>query len=155
VKRQAGFDLIPSDGAVFFELYTAVRSEEMGMQDWDPELRKATLRFQFEAQTRGYTGQFPNAEERLIVRDGSPIGWLIVDRSGPAVHCVDIAIVSRERSKGIGTQVLRALQAEAAAKGAAVVLNVLTTNVRAMALYSRLGFRVRQDDLHTVMEWRQ
>jgi ribosomal protein S18 acetylase RimI-like enzyme len=156
MKEQAEFDLIRAHEAVFFEIYAEVRGEELKMQDWAPEFRAATLRIQFEAQARGYREQFPGAEECLILRAGSPIGWLIVDRSGPALHCIDIAIVPGERSKGIGTQVFRALQEEAASKGGPVVLTVRPANSRALALYLRLGFRViRQDDLHTIMEWRR
>ena len=140
---------------MLFQIFAAVRAEELGMQNWDPELRTSILRLQFVAQARGYRDQFPAADRRLVLSNGSPIGWLIVDRSGPALHCVDIAIAPEERSKGVGTQVIRALQAEAAAKDQAVVLTVRRTNLRALALYVRLGFRViREDDLHTMMEWR-
>jgi ribosomal protein S18 acetylase RimI-like enzyme len=150
--RDAG----PDDDAALFQLFTEVRSEELRMEQWEPALRNQLLRFQFEAQRRGYREQCPGANARLILRDGSPVGWIIVDRSGPRLHCVDIAIVTGARSTGLGTRVLRALQEEAAAAERPVALMVLRSNVRARGLYVRLGFRVTEEtDLHTLMEWRR
>ena len=150
------FEIAEVDEAALFQLYTAVRAEELGMQAWDPELRDQTLRFQFEAQWRGYRDQFPGADERLILRDGTPVGCVIVDRIGPELHGIDMALLSGERNRGIGTQVIRALQAEAAAESRPMVLTVLRSNVRAHGLYVRLGFQViRETDVHTVMEWQR
>jgi ribosomal protein S18 acetylase RimI-like enzyme len=149
--RDAG----PDDDAALFQLFTEVRSEELRMEQWDPEPRSQLLRVQFEAQRRGYREQCPGAHARLILCDGSPAGWVIVDRSGPVIHCVDIAIVSGARNAGIGTWVFRGLQEEAAAGARPLVITVLRSNVRARSLYVRLGFRViRETDLHTLMEWR-
>jgi ribosomal protein S18 acetylase RimI-like enzyme len=150
------FELVRVDEATLFQLYTAVRAEELGMQAWDPELRAQILRFQFEAQRRGYREQFPAADERLILRDGEPVGWIVVDRSGPGLHGIDMALLPAERSRGIGTGVIQALQAEAASENRPMVLTVQRGNVRARALYVRLGFRVvTEADVHTVMEWRR
>ena len=124
------------------------------METWEPELRDRLLRFQFQAQRQGYREQFPAADERLILGEDAPTGWVIVDRSGPEVRCVDIAVVPEKRGLGIGTRVLRGLQEEAAASGRPLVLAVLRTNIRAFALYRRLGFRVKSEtDLHALMEW--
>jgi len=71
-------ETVRADEAALFEFYAQVRSEELGMQGWDPELRNQVLRFQFEAQRRGHREQSPEADERLILRDGSPVGWTIV-----------------------------------------------------------------------------
>jgi ribosomal protein S18 acetylase RimI-like enzyme len=149
-------ELVRADEAAFFQLFAAVRAEELGMRVWDPHLRDQMLRIQFEAQRRGYREQFPAADERLILRNGSPVGWIIVDRSGTELNGIDMALLSEERNRGVGTRVIRALQEEAAAESRAMVLSVLTLNVRALALYVRLGFRVtRETDTHTFMEWRR
>jgi ribosomal protein S18 acetylase RimI-like enzyme len=149
-------DMVRAEEVALFRLYTAVRAEELGMQDWEPELRHQMLRLQFEAQRRGYREQFPAADECLILRDGSPVGWTIVDRSGPALHAIDIGLLSGERNRGVGTRVIRGLQQEAAAGNRPMVLSVLTLNVRALGLYVRLGFRaIGETDTHTIMEWRR
>lgn len=143
------------DQAGWFDLFSRVRAEELGMQAWDPQLRDQMLRLQDQAQRRGYLAQFPSSDTRLILRKGEPIGWLIVDRSGATLHCVDIAVVPEARNQGVATWVWRTLQDEAAATARPLVLTVLRTNVRALALYVRLGFRVvGETDAHVLMEWR-
>ena len=77
-------------------------------------------------------------------------------RRGAALRCVDLAIVSAERRKGVATGTLRALQEEAAATDRPLVLSVLRLNAPALALYDRLGFRcVGGNDSHVLLEWRQ
>lgn len=144
------------DEAALFQLFAIVRREELGMDGWEPELRDRMLRIQFDAQRRAYREQFPHADERLILRDGLPIGWVIVDRSCPELHGVDIALVADERQQGVGTRVIQALQEEAAAEDRPMGITVQRQNVRALALYRRLGFRaVRDTGAHIVMEWRR
>jgi len=149
-------DIGPDEETTLFRLFSAVRSQELRMDHWDPGLRTRMLRLQFEAQRRGYREQWPNVCERLIVCDGAPVGWLIVDRSGLVLRGIDMAIVPESRSLGIGTRVIRALQAEAAGSARPFSIAVLRSNVRARELYLRLGFVVTgETDLHTLMEWRQ
>jgi GNAT superfamily N-acetyltransferase len=148
-------NLQPGDEAALFRLYAAVRSEELGMAGWEPELRDPLLRIQFDAQRGSYRAQYPDADERLIVRDGTPIGWVIVDRSGAGLHGIDIALLADERSRGIGTHVIQALQEEAAAANGPMAITVQRPNVRALALYRRLGFvEAGGTETHIVMEWR-
>ena len=149
-------DVGPEDEAALLRLYTAVRSEELAVGRWEPELRDRMLRIQFDAQRLSYREEFPHADERLILRDGSPIGWVIVDRSRPELHGVDIALVAGERQQGVGTRVIQALQEEAAAEDRPMGITVQRQNVRALAFYRRLGFRaVRDTGAHIVMQWRR
>jgi len=125
-------DLRPGDEPVLFELYAAVRSEELGMQDWPDEMRARVLRTQFDAQRRGYRDQFPNLDEQLILCDGSPVGWVVVDRSGSReLHGIDIALLAGARQRGVGTRVMRSLlfdlsPTDPITYGAIVVLIVIT-----------------------------
>jgi GNAT superfamily N-acetyltransferase len=147
-------DIRPEDEAVFFDLFSLVRGAELQLDGWDPLLRDKMLRSQFEAQRYGYREQYPAADTRLILRDGAPIGWVIVDRSGRDLHGIDIALRPDEQSRGVGTQIIRQLQDEAAAGQRAMMITVQRFNPRAMALYARLGFRaIRESDLHVIMEW--
>ena len=149
-------DLQPGDEATLFQLFVAVRSEELGMESWPSELRDQMLRLQFDGQRRGYREQFPRLDERLILRDGLPIGWLVVDRSGSVeLYGIDIALVAEARRQGVGGVVMRALQAEAAAGNRPMVIVVERRNSRALAFHHRLGFRaIRDTEAHTMMEWR-
>jgi ribosomal protein S18 acetylase RimI-like enzyme len=140
---------------VLAALYAAIRSDELGMEAWDPVVRQEVLRIQHEAQWRGYREQFPHAQTQLILRDGSAVGWVTIDRSGDALHGVDIALLPAQRDRGIGTQLLRALQAEAASGGRPMRFSVNRFNHRALDLYRRVGFSViRETDAHIFMEWK-
>jgi GNAT superfamily N-acetyltransferase len=145
-----------ADEAVLLALFGAVRAGELHLNGWEPSLRDRMLRTQFEAQRRGYREEFPAAVERLILHAGIPIGWVIVDASGRDLHGIDIGLLPEHQSKGVGTHVIRALQQEAAAEGRRMIITVQRFNVRARALYERLGFRsTSETDTHVVMEWRQ
>jgi ribosomal protein S18 acetylase RimI-like enzyme len=145
---------ISADDEAFFQLFGAVRADDLGMHGWDPPLRDRILRFQFQAQRQGYRQQYSTLQERLILRDGSAVGWVIVHCTDAVVCCVDLAIAPEARNGGIGTGVLRGLQREAGDRP--LTLTVLRLNVRALALYNRLGFRtVSEVDLHVNMEWRR
>lgn len=144
-----------SDDALMFRMYAEVRAGELGMGEWDAALREPLLRQQYEAQRRGYAEEHPAADHRLIERDGKAIGWVIVERRGDALFGVDIALVAEERSRGTGSAVIRALQEEAAAAHCPMIITVLRTNLRAIALYRRLGFRASgENETHVLMEWR-
>jgi len=139
----------------WFALYAAVRAAELAMDDWPPALRDRVLRQQFDAQRRGHRAQYPAAGEHLILLADRPIGWIVLDRSGPAWHCVDIAIAIEYRRKRIASDLLRRLQDQASAAGASVSLMLLRSNAAARALYDRLGFRVAgETETHWHMEWR-
>jgi len=127
------------------------------MQGWPAELRDQTLQLQFHAQRRGYREQFPCLDERLILADGSPIGWIIVDRSNSReLYAIDMALIAGARQQGVGSRVLRALQKEAASGNRPMVIFVERRNTRALAFHHRLGFlAVSETDTHTTMEWRQ
>ena len=145
----------PDDEAALFALFAGVRARELAMDGWDAALRDMVLRQQFEAQRRGYGAQHPNAREMLLLIDGRPVGWAVLDRSDRAWHLLDIAIDADQRGKGIATRVLRAWQDEAAVEGRAIALSVLRTNAPARALYDRLGFHVAgESETHWRMEWR-
>jgi ribosomal protein S18 acetylase RimI-like enzyme len=150
-------NLRPGDEPVLFELYAAVRSEELGMQDWPDEMRARVLRTQFDAQRRGYRDQFPNLDEQLILCDGSPVGWVVVDRSSSReLHGIDIALLAGARQRGVGTRVMRSLQEEAATSNRPMVIVVERRNARAVAFHRRLGFLATDaTEVHCVMEWRQ
>jgi ribosomal protein S18 acetylase RimI-like enzyme len=150
-------DVRADDEGVLFELYVAVRSEELGMQGWSDEMRDRVLRTQFDAQRRGYRDQYPGLDEQLILCGGSPVGWVVVDRSDSReLHGLDIALVAEARQQGVGTRVMRLLQDEAAAGNRPMVIVVERRNSRALAFHGRLGFTAIGDtDVHCVMEWRQ
>ena len=144
----------PDDEAFLFDLYAGTRREEMAAWGLDEVMLAQILRMQFASQQGTYRTQFPEADHHIILRHERPIGRLLVDRTGAEMLLVDVALVAEARGSGIGTRLLRALQAEAVEKGVPLRLKVVLTNP-ARRLYQRLGFVGLDDDgVYEQMEWR-
>jgi len=135
----------PGDESFLFALYADTRKDELDAWGWSAEQREAFLRQQFEAQQRSYAVQFPDAEHQIILRDGQPIGRILVHRTETEFRLVDISLMASSRGSGIGTRLIRNLLEEALTAATPVRLHVLTNNPAAR-LYHRLGFRVISDD---------
>ncbi len=142
------------DGSLTFEIFASTRQAEMALVDWAESQKEVFLRSQFEAQRRSYLLQFPSAQYQVILCDGIPAGRLITEQSEHEIFLVDIALLPEQRNKGIGTFLLRELQAQTAQAGKLIRLHVELFNP-AMHLYERLGFAgVRQSGLYYEMAWR-
>lgn len=147
--RPASDDELPFLSAV----YADSRAEELQVVPWSAEQKADFLRMQFEAQHKYYHMQYPDADYDLVLRDGTPIGRLYVDRAPNEIRVMDIALLADYRGHGIGTSLIRAIMDEASAAGVPVSLHVETFN-RARRLYDRLGF-IEQDTngIYALMEW--
>lgn len=144
----------PEDEAFLFDLYASTRRDEMAAWGLDEVMLAQMLRMQYAGQQGTYRAQFPAADHHLILRHERPIGRLLVDRTDAEVLLVDVTLVPEARGSGLGTRLLRALQAEAAEKGLPLRLKVVLTNP-ARRLYQRLGFVGLDDDgVYEQMEWR-
>ena len=88
----------------------------------------------------------------MIDLDDTPIGRLYLDRRGPELRIVDIALFSEHRGRGIGGAVLSDLIDEATIGGVPVRIHVERDNP-ALALYQRLGFReIGDEGVYLLME---
>nr|WP_296064151.1 GNAT family N-acetyltransferase [uncultured Actinoplanes sp.] len=81
---------------------------------------------------------------RIITVDGHDAGLLIVDYRPDQIYLGRIEIHPDFQGHGIGSRLIGRLLREAADRGQAVELDVLTVNHRAHALYQRLGFHETQ-----------
>jgi GNAT superfamily N-acetyltransferase len=107
----------------------------------------------FSARRQAYRIQFPNAARAIVLRDGDPVGSLLVDRPRSEIRVVDLALRPEQRGHGIGTWVMENLLAEATYSSRPLRLRVLKTN-RAASLYRRLGLRPTvEDGSYLAMEW--
>ncbi|MEW4425931.1 GNAT family N-acetyltransferase [Paenibacillus pabuli] len=137
-----------------FELYVSTRKSELETWGWDELMQKQFLQMQWTAQQRSYALQYPKAEHSLIVFQNLQAGRIIVNRSVEEIVLIDISLLADYHNKGIGTALLRDLQAEAADARLPLRLSVLSTNP-ARRLYERLGFVTTADNgLYNSLEWR-
>ncbi|HEY3837796.1 MAG TPA: GNAT family N-acetyltransferase [Bryobacteraceae bacterium] len=140
----------PQDDQFVYDLIYRNLAETLHADTWDERIRHPLLDLQVRAKHGSYAVSHPNAEYAIIQLDDKPIGRLIIDRSGAFYDLVDIAILAKHRSAGIGSRLILAICTEAGMMKKNVRLYVSAGNPRAAALYRRLGFRVvedRQSDL--------
>lgn len=76
---------------------------------------------------------------RIVTADGEDIGMFDVERRPGEIYLARIEIDPRCQGRGIGSRLISALIQEAKRNGQELVLDVLTVNRRAQALYQRLG----------------
>lgn len=82
----------------------------------------------------------PSGLHLAAVREGAIVGYLICARYDEAYHVMTIAVDPEHRRAGIASTLLDAL-IERAGEDANYTLEVRVSNVGAIALYERYGFR--------------
>ena len=108
---------------------------------------------QFAAQHDYYQSQFPDADFRIVLRDGQPIGRLNIDRRVEEVRIIDIALLPDHRGAGIGSALLGDILAEATETKRPVRIHVEQFNPT-LHLYERLGFtKIDDQGVYHLMEW--
>ena len=143
----------PEDDAFQQAVFASTRADELALAGWSHDQEEAFIKMQFNAQRQHYRAQYPQAEWSIVMRENEPVGRMIVDRSGGALHLMDIALLPEHRGTGIGTTLIRALIEEACRSGLPVHLYVDANNP-AQALYRRLGFTPVSDaGIRFEMEW--
>jgi ribosomal protein S18 acetylase RimI-like enzyme len=145
---------VQDDDRPFLEaLYASVRAAELEAVGWSEQQTAAFLSQQFDVQDRVYRSQLQDATLDIVLVEGEPAGRLYVDRRPDEIAVVDISLLPAHRARGVGTFLLEALQAEAAASGRALSLQVERANP-AQRLYSRLGFElVQTGPVYLLMRW--
>jgi ribosomal protein S18 acetylase RimI-like enzyme len=143
----------PRDEAFLRRLYRSVRDPELALTDWDEARKSAFANQQFDAQDKWYREQYRGAELLLILRGGEPVGRLYLYATATQLRVMDVALIPEARNAGLGTALMRHVQARAARDGSAVTLNVEIFNP-ARALYARLGFREEAAaGIYVTMRW--
>jgi ribosomal protein S18 acetylase RimI-like enzyme len=93
------------------------------------------------AQAASFERQWDQSQVRILMVDGADVGWIqSVSRQGELFLAQIIVDASFQR-RGIGTETMNQLIAEAASTGQALCLDVVKINP-ALRLYQRLGFRI-------------
>jgi ribosomal protein S18 acetylase RimI-like enzyme len=143
-----------ADRELLLAIFAATREQELAALGWGEEQRRAFVAQQFGFQDAHYRRAHPHASFDVVEVGGRPAGRQYVDRSRDEIRIVDVSLLPEFRGRGVGTQLLTALQDEAAATGRCVRLQVGSFNAGARRLYERLGFRVATaGDVYIAMEW--
>lgn len=136
------------------DLYASTRAPELAATPWTDEQRREFCDSQFGFQDASYRQAYPHARFDVVESGGLAVGRLLVADGPDVCELLDIALVPDCRDRGLGTGLLRWLQARSATAGRTVVLFV-EPGGPAERLYERLGFRMRTDgELHREMVWR-
>ena len=97
--------------------------------------------------------QEPQAPERyrMVLAQGELIGFFAVRAEGAALYLHTIQLVPEQRRQGVGTALLRHIEALAQTRGLrAVRLRVFKENP-ALGWYQRNGYRVVVDEPHSLI----
>lgn len=94
------------------------------------------------------------SEFRIVVVDGKEVGDVDVVEEPDRIRLTGFELHPEYQGRGIGSGILRALQARATERGVPLYLGVFIPNVRAKALYDRMGFKeVGRSDIKIDMRW--
>lgn len=143
----------PADDAFLLSVYATTRAEEMKQVPWSAEQKETFVKMQYTAQKQHYAATYPRASHDIIYAHEIAVGRIYVERSGEAVHILDITVLPEHRGRGTGAALLRRLMEEAGASGKAVTIYVESFNP-SLRLFERLGFQKdREEGFQSLMKW--
>jgi ribosomal protein S18 acetylase RimI-like enzyme len=118
-----------ADSEFCFQLHKAAMGDYItAIWGWDEQRQR-----EFHARS------FNPGRWQIITADGTDIGMIDVEYRPAEIYLSRIEIHPKHQGDGIGTRLISALIDEAEQNGQDLVLDVLTVNHRAQALYQRLG----------------
>ncbi|MGE5291696.1 MAG: GNAT family N-acetyltransferase [Micromonosporaceae bacterium] len=121
----------PADSEFCFQLHKAAMGGYItAIWGWDEQIQRDF-----------HTRAFNPGRWQIITARGADIGMLDVEYRPGEIFLSRIEIHPGHQGQGIGTRLISALIDEAGQRGQDLVLEVLTVNQRARALYQRLGMR--------------
>lgn len=130
---------VPEDEEFLFAVYAATRAEEMAPLGWPAAQQDMFLRMQFRIRRQSYAAAYAEAMPAILLAGEQPAGTATVWRGPAEFRLVDIAFLPEYRNRGLGTEWISRLIAEAEAASLPLRLSVLRGNP-AIGLYQRLGF---------------
>lgn len=154
LERRTSLRPVTDDDQEFLlRLYASTRADEMAMVPWSDEEKDAFVRFQFDAQSKYYQEQFPDAAFDVVEVEGEAVGRLYVDRRDDEIRLIDIAFLPERRGQRLGSELMAEILAEGEARELRVRIHVEHNNP-AMRLYKRLGFeKIEEQGVYWLMEW--
>ena len=121
----------PADSEFCYQLHKAAMGDYItAIWGWDEQV-----------QREFHTRAFNPGRWQIITDDEADIGMINVEYRPAEIYLARIEIHPDYQGHGIGTRLISALIHEAGQSGQDLVLDVLTVNHRAQALYQRLGMK--------------
>jgi len=142
----AGLHVRPSttsDQTFLNTLYKSTRAD-LNWVDGEDDFIEYLKESQQDAQLISYEDQFPNAMFFIIEYHQERAGRIILDFDANEIRVVDISLIPQARGKGLGTAVMRSFVHCAEQTKIPLKLCVLTGNLAAKHVYSKLGFIVEE-----------
>jgi ribosomal protein S18 acetylase RimI-like enzyme len=133
------------DETLLRQLFETGSGASLLSRGFPPTLVGQLIAQQLLARERGHSSTHPRAQRQIVLAGGHPVGRLSVDRSADPWYVVDLAVLPAARGRGVATQLLARMQAEAAAAGVAIELHVAAENP-ARSLYQRNGFEMTTEE---------
>ena len=142
------------DEQFLFIVYASTRMDELAQVPWNEAQREAFLNMQFAAQQMHYQKHYPDASHEIILLDEQAVGRVLIYRASENIQILDLTILPEYRNAGIGTPIIKDLQAEAAQAGKPLTIYVESFN-RSLILFERLGFsKIGDEGVYFLLEWK-
>lgn len=144
------------DADLLRRIYASTREDEMALvTHWSDQEKQAFLEHQFMAQHTYYQQNYGTGSFRIILANDQAAGRLYLFENADELRIIDIALLPEFRNKGYGGYILQNLLRQAASHHQLVKIHVERHN-RALYLYERLGFEVKDDsnEIYLLMEWK-
>lgn len=146
-------DADPDDQPFLLTVYASTREAELAQTPWTAEQQDAFVRMQFEAQDSFYRKQYPDADYKVILREGEPVGRLYIVRDDGLIRILDVTVLPEFRNRGIGSELIRGIVDEAAESDRKVHIYIETFNP-SLQLFERLGFKsIAEEGINFLLEW--
>lgn len=103
------------------------------------------LRLDLAAQESRFQQQWNPMQVHIITIDDADVGWVQIIRQEEELFIAQIIVARRFQRRGVGTEIMKRLIADAAQMGLPLLLSVVKINP-AGRLYHRLGFQITHED---------
>jgi ribosomal protein S18 acetylase RimI-like enzyme len=132
---------LPADQTFLLQLFVESRPW-LSWADRDRDFLQMLYEQQYQALRAGLGARYPEHLDFIVERTGQAVGRLVVDLGYADWRISELAVVAAARGKGIGSDLVRSLQAAAGQLRLPLTLSTPMAGTNARPLYERLGFRV-------------
>jgi len=125
-----------------FKVFTQSRPD-LALIDAVNDEEKATIIYQqFKMEEQQFIEMYPEGEFNIVMLNNLPIGRLYIHNGEKTDRILQIGLVEKYRSMGIGKKLVTRVTENALKKGKTVSLQVAWFNQGAYKFYEKLGFKV-------------